>query len=222
MIAGRVLAPGGDPVVDIPVAVRAVADRRPTSGGSTTTDDSGEYRIAGLVAGRYVAFIETTNTSAVAQTDPGRTAYRVMNQQISLSQHARSGQRRAHRPLAGRRAGGRRVRGERGPERWSRVRDDSDARQARDDNRPRDNPRARREHGRSAPRTRARTARPLDQSDSAPLGDDRPKRPLRVYRRRRRHVPRRRDETGLCRDNQQRHARAVRSIARRRTDGRSG
>jgi hypothetical protein len=82
VIAGRVLAPGGDPVVDIPVFVRAVADRRPASGGSTTTDDNGEYRIAGLAPGRYVAAIMTTNVNAGAQSDRGGLAYRVTNQQI--------------------------------------------------------------------------------------------------------------------------------------------
>ena len=82
VIAGRVLAPGGDPVVDLPVFVRAVADRRPAVGGGTTTDDNGEYRIAGLAAGRYVAAILTTSASAVAQNDRGGLAYRVTSQQI--------------------------------------------------------------------------------------------------------------------------------------------
>jgi hypothetical protein len=82
VVAGRVLAPGGDPVVGVPVFVRAVTDRRPASGGGTTTDDSGEYRIPGLVAGRYVAAIVTTSAAAAAQNDRGGMSYRITNQQV--------------------------------------------------------------------------------------------------------------------------------------------
>jgi hypothetical protein len=189
-------------------------------GGSTTTDDSGEYRIAGLAAGRYVAAIQTTNANAVAQNDRGRLAYRVTRQKIYYPNTA---DRDSAEPIV-------LAPGE--------ERENVDFAVSADQN---GGPlgmiatllRPEMTTGRAAfagasrarmvgSRARARATRHVDRSYSASFGDDRRKRPLRVYRRCRRHVPGRRDETGLRRDDRQRHARGVLSSARRRTDDQRG
>jgi len=60
VIAGRVTDEFGDPVIEARVWVESagVAAPRPRPSTLTTTDDRGEYRVAGLVPGDYIVAVE--------------------------------------------------------------------------------------------------------------------------------------------------------------------
>lgn len=75
-IAGTVIDDQNDPVVGVPVRVLMkinVAGRsRYASGPSTTTDDRGMYRLAGLSAGEYVVHVPSVQVTVPASTPAPR------------------------------------------------------------------------------------------------------------------------------------------------------